>query len=191
MHHWVKLISGPNLIGWDSIGDGSWTVMQDGTLIGQRNVAKPSEHQAWLYTRKEFTNFDLHLEWWLRLGGNSGVSIRDTSRARYAVGTEWNAERTPSHMGYEIQLSNGYIDKYPSGSVYLFDAAKSGSEIANDWNTLDVSSRPDLISVRLNGKLVSESKGDPARPKTGPIGLQLHDRNTVVMFRHIRIHEIK
>jgi hypothetical protein len=94
-------------------------------------------------------------------------------------------------VGYEIQLSNGYVDKYPSGSVYLFDVAKTGAQRANDWNMLDISSRPGSIVVRINGQIVSQSTGDPARAKSGPIGLQLHDRNTVVMFRDIRIHEIK
>jgi hypothetical protein len=44
--------------------------------------------------------------------------------------------------------------------------------------------------VRLNGELVAESPGDPKRSKTGPIGLQLHDENALIMFRNIRIREI-
>jgi hypothetical protein len=48
-----------------------------------------------------------------------------------------------------------------------------------------------MIRVRLNGRLVMEHPGDPQRPKTGPIGLQLHDANTVVMFRNLRIREIR
>ena len=55
---------------------------------------------------------------------------------------------------------------------------------------MDISSRNDKISIRLNGKLVAEHAGDPARPKTGPIGLQLHDQFSVVMFRNIRIREL-
>ncbi|MSV30706.1 MAG: DUF1080 domain-containing protein, partial [Bryobacterales bacterium] len=50
-------------------------------------------------------------------------------------------------------------------------------------------SRNDKISIRLNGKLVAEHAGDPGRPKAGPIGLQLHDQFSVVMFRNIRIRE--
>jgi hypothetical protein len=61
----------------------------------------------------------------------------------------------------------------------------------DDWNALDISSRRDKITVRLNGKIVAEHAGDPARPKAGPIGLQLHDQFSVVMFRNIRIREMK
>jgi hypothetical protein len=61
----------------------------------------------------------------------------------------------------------------------------------NDWNTLDIESRNDRIRVKLNGEVVAEHPGDPARPKAGPIGLQLHDRFSTVMFRNIRIREIR
>jgi hypothetical protein len=103
---WIPLFDGKTLEGWEVIGEGVWTVMSDGTLLGQCDPRKPCLHQSWLYTKKEFGEFDLYLEFWTRLGGNSGVSIRDTSRARWAVGTEWDPNRTPSHIGYEIQISN-------------------------------------------------------------------------------------
>jgi hypothetical protein len=67
--------------------------------------------------------------------------------------------------------------------------AKPGSMRDDDWNALDISSRNDKITVRLNGNVVAEHAGDPARPKTGPIGLQLHDQFSVTMFRNIRIRE--
>jgi len=166
-------------------------VLRDGTLVGQRDLAK-ADHQAWLYTRKnDFGEFDLHLEWWTRIGGNSGVSIRDTSRGHYAAAAAWDATKTPAHIGYEIQILNSSRDKYPSGSVYLFDAAKPGHQIENDWNTFDIESRDDLIRVKLNGHVVSQYAGEPGRSKTGPIGLQLHDKNSIVMFRNIHIKELK
>jgi hypothetical protein len=188
---WTDLFNGKSLDGWESVGDGIWTVMRDGTLLGQRDQ-KTAQHQAWLYTRKEFGQFDLRLEWWTRLHGNSGVSIRDSSRARYAVPPKWDPQRTPSHIGYEIQIDNGWPnDPFPSGSVYLFDKAKTGYQLDNDWNEMEVESRNEAIRVKLNGHLVSQFAGEPGRPKTGPIGLQLHDPTTVAMFRHIRIREIR
>ncbi len=186
----TKLVNG-NLNGWESIGDGIWSVMRDGTLLGQRDPKK-AEHQAWLYTaRQDFREFDLHIEWWTTMWGNSGVSIRDGSRAKFAVGSAFEADKTPAHIGYEIQIMNDPREKYTSGSVYLFDAAKPGHWVENDWNTFDIESRDDMIRVKLNDYLVSQFAGDPARGKTGGIGLQLHDKTSVVMFRNIRIKEIK
>jgi len=65
--------------------------------------------------------------------------------------------------------------------------AKRGSERSNDWNHIEIQSRDKQIRVLLNGTVVAESSGDPARPKRGPIGLQLHDQKTLAMFRNIKI----
>jgi hypothetical protein len=186
---WTPLFNGKTLDGWEVVGEGVWTVMSDGTLLGQCDPRNPCLHQSWLYTKKEFGEFDLYLEFWTRLGGNSGVSIRDTSRARWAVGAEYDRNRTPSHIGYEIQIVNGYPDRFLTGSIYNLVPADD-PHMRNDWNTLEIESRFDRIRVKLNGKLVAEHSGLPDRPKVGPIGLQLHDPNSIVMFRNIRIREI-
>ena len=55
---------------------------------------------------------------------------------------------------------------------------------------MEISSRNQKIAVTLNGRVVAESAGDPQRSKVGPIGLQLHDQFSIVMFRNIRIREI-
>ncbi len=183
---WVNLLD-PKLSRWEPVGDGIWSMMKDGTLVGQRNL-ETAKHQAWLYTREEYGEFDLHVEYWLRRGGNSGVSIRDTSRAKWVLPPDRDDNKTPSHIGYEIQLSSGFPgEKYPSGSVYLFAAAKEGAQLDDDWNSMDIESRRNMIRVRLNGRLAAEHPGEPGRPMTGPIGLQIHDPRTVVMFRNLRI----
>ena len=205
----APLFNGKNLDGWEIIGDGQWTVMADGTLLAQRtaDVRKLLEpgatfttkqdygawenNQSWLYTkRNDFAEFDLHVEFWTRTNGNSGISIRDSSRAKYGITSPPDYKRTPSKIGYEIQINNRYPDPHPTGSIYGFADAKPGAMREDDWNSLDIASRNDKISIRLNGKLVAEHAGDPARPKTGPIGLQLHDQFSVVMFRNIRIREL-
>src|SRR4030081_3675678 len=93
------LFNGKNLDGWEIRGDGIWTVMKDGTLIGQRPhpdsspvgefpipLAKSrawASPQSWLYTvANDFDQFNLHVEYWIPPGGNSGISIRDTWRGR-------------------------------------------------------------------------------------------------------------
>lgn len=209
---WKPLFNAKNLEGWEIRGPGIWSVLDNGVLFGQRDHPHPDApfspidekhyrdwlgQQAWLYTTREFGNFDLHVEYWLPPGGNSGVSIRDRSRAHRAI-RESDADRpdlasfpksTPAHIGYEIQIIDDPNEKYPSGSVYLFTVAKTGFERLRAWNSMDIESRPDIIRVRLNGELVAESPGDPVRSKTGPIGLQLHDQFTQAMFRNIRIRE--
>jgi hypothetical protein len=201
-----KLID-PELSAWQKNGDGIWTVMKDGTLIGQRPHpsgktpfgppfpvdAKQYGHwlsaQSWLYTKEEFDQFDLHVEYWLPAGGNSGVSIRDSSRGMQSYGTE--PFKTPAHIGYEIQLLDAPKAKNPSGSIYDVAPAPDGLELRDDWNKMDIESRHNMIRVRLNGKLAAESPGVADRPLKGPVGLQLHDAFSWVLFRNIRIRVIK
>ena len=212
---WTDLYNGKNLDGWKPRGECVWTVLKDGTLLGERTHDQktafpegPIEQkqfrswwgrQAWLYTDREFGEFDLHVEYLIPPHGNSGVSIRDVSRAHYVIKQPGDPEVTgrtklkgsPAHIGYEIQIIDGDNQAYPSGSVYLFAAAKKGVQKAGDWNSMDIESRNDHIRVKLNGEVVAEHPGDPERSKVGPIGLQLHDQFSFVMFRKIRIREIK
>jgi type 1 glutamine amidotransferase len=204
---WRPLFDGKTLEGWEPRGDCLWSVLPGGTLLGQRSPgARPADlkqfaswmgRQAWLYTKAEYGEFDLHVEYWIPAGGNSGVSIRDRSRAHGAIGEEDSArpdlaafpKTTPAHIGYEIQIIDDDSEKYPTGSVYTFVPAKTGGQRHGDWNSMDIESRNAVIRVRLNGEIVAESPGDPERSKTGPIGLQLHDRFSTVMFRNLRIRQ--
>ncbi|HWC99639.1 MAG TPA: family 16 glycoside hydrolase [Candidatus Sulfopaludibacter sp.] len=202
---WKPLFNGKNLDGWEVRGSGAWSVMPDGVLMGHR-VRPPAGtalsegwlgRQAWLYTAREFGEFDLHVEYWIPPGGNSGVSLRDRSRGHGAIG-ESDAERpdlaafpktSPAHIGYEIQIIDEEQTPFPTGSIYTFVPGKIGLKRAGEWNSLDIESRSDAIRVRVNGQLAAEYPGDPARSKTGPIGLQLHDQFTTALFRNIRIRE--
>ncbi len=207
---WKPLINGKNLDGWEVIGDGQWTVMADGSLLGQRTgdlrkmlvpggpLPTPLQFkawvdtQSWLYTvRNDFGEFDLELEYWTKTSGNSGVSLRDPTRAKWGVTTPPDYKRTPSKMGYEIQINNRFPDRHPSGSIYGFVDSPKDSQREDDWNKMEIGSRNDKITIRLNGRVVAEHAGDPLRPKTGPIGLQLHDQFSLIMFRNLRIRELR
>ncbi len=93
-------------------------------------------------------------------------------------------------MGYEIQINNRFPDPHPSGSIYGFVDAPKDSQREDDWNTMEIASRNDGITIRLNGRVVAQSPGDPKRPKVGPIGLQLHDQFSIVMFRNVKVREL-
>jgi Domain of Unknown Function (DUF1080) len=205
---WKPLFNGKNLDGWEIIGDGIFLVMSDGALLGERQPSRDQpmpgaatitraqyngwrDQQSWLYTnRNDFAEFDLHVEFWTRVMGNSGVSLRDPSRAKCGITAPPDTKCTPSKVGYEIQINNQYPDPHPTGSIYGLVDAKIGAQKDNEWNALDIESRNDLIRIKLNGVIVAEHPGDPHRPKIGPIGLQLHDQFCVIQFRNIRIREL-
>lgn len=212
VQNWVVLFDGTNLDAWESIGGGLWSITQDRALLGLRDPRKPPTpvpwlnslkawlnrsrfrthfrvvmNQAWLYTKEDFYEYDLHLEYWLPRGHNSGISIRDLTRARYTYGPEADLSRTPSQVAYEIQLNNHYPDSHPSGSIYGLVKARTGAQKDDDWNAMQIEVRRDHIRVYLNGVQVAEHPGVTGRPLYGPIGLQLHDEKTIVLFRNIRL----
>lgn len=190
----VDLLAHRTLDQWEVVGNGLWAIMKDGTVVGQRDLtvkAPRDPQQSWLYTKAEFDEFDLDLDYWTRIGGNSGVSIRDTTRGQYSFGEQADLNRTPSHVGYEIQISNGYKDKYPTGSIYHFAGAPKELSLPTEWNHLRIESRHSGIRVLVNGVETAQYAGDPQRPLKGPIGLQLHDNTSIVMFRNIKLKEIK
>lgn len=214
---WQPLFNGRDLTGWQVRGDGIWTVLEGGILLGQRKIDNVSEpfaqpwpiekrqygawlnRHAWLYTEREYGEFDLHVEYLPTPHVNSGVSIRDVTRAHYSIGEKASAgdpplrttlKGTPSHIGYEIQIIDSDTEKYPTGSIYLFSAAPKGLQKMGQWNSLDIESRKTGIRVRVNGRLAAEFAGEEGRPLVGPIGLQLHDQFTFAMFRNLRIREL-
>ena len=190
---------------WVVLGDGIWRLRSDGVLTAYRAPDKKlfagresvtaaeyklwDVRQSWLYTRREFEEFDLRLEYWVRSPGNSGISIRDPSQAAWGIADPPDFRRTPSKLGYEIQINSEWADKWGTGSIYGLARAKEGLQRVGEWNGLNIESCKEAIRVYVNGVLAAEHPGDPKRPTKGPIGLQLHDQHSVVMFRNIWILE--
>ena len=202
---WVDLMKN-GLEDWEILGDGVWKLRSDGVVTAHRKsdhdelfadgepVTKRQFHQwhinqSWLYTKKTYGEFDLHLEYWVRDPGNSGISIRDPSKAEFGIRHPPDFKKTPSKLGYEIQINSNWPDKWATGSIYGLAAAKPGLQREGEWNSLNIESRKDSIKVYINGILAAEHPGDPNRPLMGPIGLQLHDQSSVVMFRQIWLLE--
>ena len=146
--------------------------------------------QSWLYTkRNDFGEFDLHVEYWTKSNGNSGISIRDSSRAKWGIITPPDYTKTPSKIGYEIQINNRYPTRIlPAASMASWTPQGRPARRRLERHGHPLAQRQD--TVKINGRVVAEHAGDPKRAKVGPIGLQLHDQFSITMFRNIRIQEI-
>ena len=202
---WVDLLK-PGLEGWQKLGEGKWNLDADGVVTGYRDEdfnrlksLAPFDYQmvrgwvlaqGWLYTAREYEEFDLSLEYWVRAPGNSGISIRDQTRAACGIKIPPDFSCTPSKTGYEIQINSDWPDKWVSGSIYTLANAKDGVQKRLDWNRMEIESRRDAIRVKINGQLVAEHPGVAERPRKGPIVLQLHDLTSYSRFRNIRVREI-
>lgn len=195
----IFLFDGKDLLQFQSThgGDATWTV-SDGTFT----VASKAGD---IRTRKEFSDFQLHIEWKIpadvtgtgQLRGNSGIFLQGR---------------------YEIQILDSYQNETyyngQAGSVYSqMPPLVNASRKPGEWNVYDIiytaptfksdgtfRTRP-VVTLLHNGILVQnhatimgvtyrDYKGYPPGEAHGPGPIMLQDHGFPVSFRNIWIREL-
>ena len=192
----IILFNGKDLSQWkakDGSGDAKWTVKDNTFVVGKGDIT----------TKKEFGDFQLHLEWSApdqvkgesQGRGNSGIFLQDR---------------------YELQVLDNYNNRTYSngqaGSIYkqhrpLVNAMRKPTE----WNTYDVIYTaprfredgtvftPARVTVLHNGVLVqnnvdikgpTEYIGLPEYKAHGKAPISLQDHGNPVQYRNIWIREL-
>lgn len=151
---------------------------------------------GWLTSDKEYGDFELHVDFKIPKGGNSGVGLR------------YPGEGDPAHVGMEIQIlddpapeyKNLQAAQYTGGIYYQVPPKAHPSKPAGEWNHYEIKCEGPRVVIHLNGVLVQDCdvsketnglgghKPLSQRPLRGFVGLQSHtDR---VEFRNVEIREL-
>ncbi|MEO5804383.1 MAG: DUF1080 domain-containing protein [Verrucomicrobiota bacterium] len=180
----------------DSFPDKGWKV-ENGTL---KTIA--GGEVVDLITKEKFQDFDLHLDWKISPGGNSGIMyhVSEDLPASYNTGAEMQVLDDAKH-------NDGKNPKTSAGALYALIAPKNKHlKPVGEWNHARLRVRGnhvehwlnlrkiveyDLGSKELND-LIAQSKFKEmprfAKEKTGHIVLQNH--HDEVWYRNIRIHRL-
>ena len=211
---WILMFDGKDTNGWrgynkETFPDSGWQVV-DGTLMCEHSGTGEAGYGGDIIYDKQFTNFDLKLEWMIEEGGNAGIFFL----AQEVPG--WEIWRTAP----EYQILDNFSD-HPdnqlgvngnrrAGSLYdLIPPNPQNAKGAMEWNTAEIYCYDGTVFFRMNGEktlefhlwtpewneMIANSKFPEYNPdwanvaKTGYIGLQ--DHGHAVWFRNIKIRELQ
>jgi len=180
----VPLFDGKTLKGWK--GRKSLWSVQDGAVVGQTTKDFVLKHNDFLYTEKEYGDFELTLSYKL-INGNSGVQIRSQVHEDFRI------------TGYQADIA---VKRYTG---ILYDEGRRGiiadvkpAEISKfikkgDWNDYRIVCKGPEIKLWINGNpTISYTEKKASIPRKGVIAFQLHAGPPMkVMFKSIKIKELK
>ena len=188
----TSLFDGSGLDQWQ--GNTTSYQVREGTIMVIPEVGSGGN----LYTKEEFSDFELHFEFQLTPGANNGLGIRTPTTGDAA------------YVGMELQILDNEAPKYSNlktyqyhGSVYGVIPAKRGFlKPTGEWNHEVVIAKGSLIKVILNGETIMDGDIKKASKdgtmdhnqhpgllnKSGHIGFLGH--GDVVRFKNIKIKKI-
>jgi hypothetical protein len=187
----TALFNGKDLSGW-KVNEGgkmdAWGA-EKGLLYVQGGGG------GWLMTEKEYSDFEVRLEFKMPQKGNSGVALRSPMKG------------DPAYVGMEIQLLDDawYLDEknykglrptQKTGSIYdVVPPSKDVLKPVGEWNKITIIAKGRHVTVELNGTKIVDADLDEHKDRfekhpglkaeKGHLGLQSHDGR--VEFRNLYV----
>jgi len=176
------LFNGKDLSGWEGNLD-LWKV-EEGMIVGDSAGIKQNEFLA---TKEQYENFELRLEFKLRMGeGNTGVQFRSMREPKSSAVIGYQADLGEKYWGclYDEHRRNKVLEQAPAE---LDKVLKK-----DDWNTYVIRAEGNKITLLVNElKTVEYTEEDTAIAKTGIIALQVHSGPPLrIEFRNIRLKKL-
>jgi hypothetical protein len=188
---WMDLLDEDHAPLWKNTTDDKEIFeLQDGILHIFGKTVRPLRYVG--YMGESFSHFEVHLEFKLAAGANSGLFLRAKPN-------------DPVYRGFEVQILEDFGEapsKNGSGAIYdvvtpMFNMARP----AGEWNSYDIRVQEHEVAVTMNGWLVVHAdflkmtmpigKFKTPFAKLPPEGLiQLQDHGGEVWFRNLRLKKL-
>jgi hypothetical protein len=181
------LFNGKDLTGWQVNEGGKMSVWgaDNGILFVNGSGG------GWLLTEKEYSDFELWLEFKIPEKGNSGVALRSPRKGK------------PPYDGMEIQILDddwhkvnykGLKQTQLTGSIYdVVPPSKNALKPVGEWNKYRIVAKGRQITIELNNVKIVDADLDQYKSRAsshpgllrdkGCLGLQSHDGR--VEFRRL------
>ena len=209
---WIYLFDGQTTDGWRAYNGKDipkkWDVV-DGELTFNTELKLEEDWVGGadiIYYKEQFEYFELHLEWKLPKGGNSGVfyHVKEGYGSPPAISPEY---QLLDDIGWE-EINNAKLKEWQkAGANYAMhqaDVSKKKLNPAGQWNSSKIIYNNDKVEHWLNGQLLldfvpyseewllkrnsGKVGADYAKYKKGFIALQDHD--SPIWFRNIKIKKL-
>jgi len=214
---WIDLFNGKDLTGWTQKTGNAAYFVQDGCIVGQMHVPGTGTN-SFLFTKKNYDNFILELDFKVDPRVNSGLQIR-SAYADKPVSYEWQGKKINVRQGYvygyQVEIDTDLKGKTFTGGIYdeqrrrgyiqpddgptgphekAFTALNREITRPDDWNHLRVEAVGDHIKTYLNGVL--RANLHDSLSSSGFFGLQVHsstEKNAdgaEVRYKNIRLMKV-
>ncbi len=142
---WILLFNGENLDGWKcNNGKEPQSPIEDGAMV-------PFKSGGYILVYdKKFSDFVLKCDVKMSDPCNSGIFFRIEDLSN------------PVHTGFEIQIASGEgTSSHSFGAIYdIVPPTENASKGPGKWDTVEIRACGPKISVKVNGKVVSELNTD-------------------------------
>lgn len=177
----VPLFDGSTLSGWKG-NTCVWRVEKGEIVAGKPNVRQTVNQ--FLCTTREYRDFDLRLKY-KRGGNNGGVQIRSQR-------VPGNTEVAGFQSDFGAKIDGFLYDEYRRRrNLAQPDEATVAKLHIGEWNSCHIRAEGPRIRVWINEVLtVDYTEEDPAIPRTGIIGLQIHAKATEIRYKDLVIEDL-
>lgn len=196
----VDLLAGNSLDGWDVFLVDSKVKKTDVWSVKDSVLVCKGEPLGYLYTKQQFKNFKLTLQWRWAPGkepGNSGVLLRIAGKAISFLPKCAEAQLKSGSAGdiwgfYGFQLKGDAarlrkIEKHEQlGDFMGVGHIKANEKEPGQWNTYEITFDQGRLTVAVNGEKVNEATDCDVL--AGAVGLQ--SEGGEIHFRAIRVTEL-